>query len=285
MRRILLIIALCALGAVTWAVAAERKSFPYWQVRMAAAWLRGEPTESVWRMTDTSGRRIASPPEGGRLGVYIAYGQSNSANFGEPGYVVRGPVYSFLDGTTYAYEDPALGAGGIGGSVWGRVGDRLIEAGHHDAVVFATTGFPSKTIAQLGDGYYYDYFRRQYEGLVAAYGKVDGILFHQGEENHRDRSNADYEADFSRFLERLRGEGITAPFYLSQASYCANSVDSGLNAAQDRIIRTRAGVLRGPDTDLLTDDCYRRDQCHFSAQGLDAFAAQWVEAIAAKSER
>ena len=92
------------------------------------------------------------------------------------------------------------------------------------------------------------------------------------------------EAGFERLWARMKADGIDAPFYMSQASYCGNSVDEGLIAAQDRIIRTHDGVLRGPNTDLLTDDRYRRDGCHFSAEGLRAFAAQWVEAIAAGSE-
>ncbi|GAB4348459.1 MAG: hypothetical protein Kow0026_02980 [Oricola sp.] len=284
MRNLLLLVAICALLAVAGLVSAERRSFPYWQTRMALAWLAGKPPDSVTRITDTGGRTAATPPAGARVGVFIAYGQSNAANFGERGYRVRGAVYNFLDGATYVYEDPALGANGTGGSVWGRVGDGLIETGQYDAVIFATTGFASKTIAELADGHYYDYFKRQYAGLAAARGHVDGILFHQGEENHRDYSEADYAADFDRFLARLRADGIDAPVYLSQVSYCANSVDAGLIAVQDRIIRIRDGVVRGPNTDLLTDDRYRRDGCHFSAEGLAAFAAQWVEAIRARSE-
>ena len=41
-------------------------------------------------------------------------------------YAVQGAVYNFLDGKVYAYEDPALGGEGFGGSVWGIVGDGLI---------------------------------------------------------------------------------------------------------------------------------------------------------------
>lgn len=284
MRILLLIIAICALLAVTWIVTSERRTFPYWHLRMAAAWLAGKDPELVTRNTDPRGRRQAAPEEGARVGVFIAYGQSNSANIGAPGYTVRNAVFNFMDGKTYAYEDPALGADGFGGSVWGRVGDGLIDEGAYDAVVIATTGFASKTVAQLGEGELYDYFRKQYQGLVAAYGHVDGILFHQGEENHRSRTDVDYAAGFDQLYSRMRGDGIDAPFYLSQVSYCGNSVDEELIATQDRIIRETDGVRRGPNTDLLTDDRYRRDGCHFSAEGLDAFAAQWVAAITSASE-
>ena len=184
-----------------------------------------------------------------------------------------GNVYNFLDGETYVYEDPALGADGFGGSVWGQVGDGLIADGQYDAVIFATTGFASKTIAQLARGISTTSSSGSMRGLITVYGRVDGILFHQGEENHRDRTDADYEAGFERLLERMKADGIDAPFYLSQASYCGNSVDKGLIAAQDRIIRGHTGVLRGPNTDLLTDARYRRDGCHFSEEGLQAFAA------------
>lgn len=284
MRKTLLVIGALLIGFVGWTMAANRDSGAYWRARMAIAWLRGEAPESVLRFTDTGGRLIARPAQDARIGVFIAYGQSNSANFGETGYVRRGAVYNFLDGVTYAYEDPALGADGFGGSVWGRVGDRLIDEGRYDAVVFAATGFSSKTIAQLSEGHLYEFFRRQYAGLAEAYGRVDGILFHQGEQNHRDRSEADFRVGFERFRERLQADGINAPLYLSQASYCGNSIDEALLAVQDRIIRSHGNVLRGPNTDLLTDDRFRRDRCHFSAEGLDAFADQWVDAIVAGRE-
>ncbi|MFZ2101097.1 MAG: sialate O-acetylesterase [Oricola sp.] len=284
MRRLIVILAMAVLGFAGWTAAFNRDSALYWQARVALMKLQGRDPGLVTRQTDPRGRTEAAPAVAAKVGVFIAYGQSNSANFGAPGHAVRHPVFNFLDGTTYAYEDPALGADGFGGSVWGRVGDGLVEAGAFDAVVFATTGFGSRTVAELGEGELYDYFLKQYQGLAEIYGHVDGILFHQGEQNHHDRSSADYAAGFAHLIARLRADGIDAPFYLSQASYCGNSVDLHLLAVQDVLISGTEGVLRGPNSDILADARYRRDGCHFSAEGLDAFAAQWVAAISAASE-
>ena len=87
------------------------------------------------------------------------------------------------------------------------------------------------------------------------------------------------------FERQLRRDGITAPLYLAQASYCGNSVDEQLLASQDLLIRELPGVLRGPNTDTLVHPRFRLpDRCHFSAEGLDAAASLWVQSLTRASE-
>ena len=57
-----------------------------------------------------------------KTGVFLTYGQSNTVNSAERGYVVKNNVYQFVLGITYIYKDPSLGVNGDKGSVWGMLG-------------------------------------------------------------------------------------------------------------------------------------------------------------------
>ena len=237
------------------------------------------------RFADASGRTTVLGLDTAGYAIFLTYGQSNSVNSGQIGYKPRGNVLNFHNGVLYRYEDPALGGQGQQGSVWGRVGDQLVEQTVYAGAVFALAGANGKTLEQLSRPPYYDYLLQEYAALRQHLGRVDAILFHQGEANHRHRQAGDYRKAFMTFEQQLRRDGITAPLYLSQASYCGNSVDEPLLAIQDQLIRELPGVLRGPNTDTLTEPRYRLpDRCHFSAEGLDAAASLWVQSLTQASE-
>jgi len=195
-----------------------------------------------------------------------------------------GEVFQFYNDLTYLYEDPSLGGPGTGGSVWGMLGDKLIENEIYDQVVFSITGFPSKTIEELSKNEYYEYFIGNYSQLLKRFGRVDGILFHQGESN-RWTENQQYYNEFELFYNKLENDGICSPFYLSLVSYCGDGVDSTLLNIQNNIIIDFENILRGPNTDLLIEPQYRlTDNCHFSLLGYQQFSDMWVNCIINKSE-
>ena len=80
--------------------------------------------------------------------VALAFGQSNSANFGETPKAAKQNVYNYYEGKLYHAQDPLLGANGIGGSVWTRLGDKLIEHQMYEAVVFIPLGIGATEIAR-----------------------------------------------------------------------------------------------------------------------------------------
>lgn len=217
-----------------------------------------------------------------KTGIYLTYGQSNAVNHGQIGYDVKNEVYQFLDNAAYIYEDPSLGGTGNGGSVWGMLGDKLIERGVHNKVIFSNNGWQGKSIEELKKPPYFTYLTENYQQLKTKYGRVDAILFHQGEINHKSkRGNENYYSDFKDFLRNLKDQGIELPIYLSRASICNTESDSALINIQNRIIEDFDFVFKGPNTDLLSEKKYRLpDYCHFSMLGYEEFSDMWVELLA-----
>lgn len=157
---------------------------------------------------------------------------------------------------------------------------------------FTTTGWGGASIEELTYRHQYDFFQSQLQMTLNRFGKIDGILFHQGKSNHSSNhkseygkgSSESYKKDSLILVQKVRGV-TDAPIYLSQASLCKSSSDKILLDIQDEIIREEQGVLRGPNSDLLDDRRYRLpDYCHFSSAGLDELSKMWVESIIKSSE-
>lgn len=216
-----------------------------------------------------------------KTGIYLTYGQSNAANHGQIGYEVRQGVYQYHEGKTYIYKDPSLGATGSDGSVWGMVGDKLIKSGLHSQVVFSNSGYGGRRIEDLNMDPYLNHLIKNHDQLVKDYGRVDAILYHQGEINHSNKyGNSNYYEDFKILVDNLKARGITIPIYLSRTSICENDSDATLLEIQNKIIQDMDIVFPGPNTDLLSEKIYRLpDNCHFSTLGFEKFSDMWVRAL------
>lgn len=212
-------------------------------------------------------------------GIFLTYGQSNAANAGEPGYNPSLEVYQFLLGDTFKYQEPSLGVNGRGSSIWGMVGDKLIKSGANESVIFSNCGYGGKSIEQLIEGIHFNYLVINYKMLLKKYGRVDAILFHQGEQNAKNFKN--YYNKFSLFLENLTDEEINIPIYLARASYCGGIESPELLSIQDQLIKDFPQVLKGPNTDLIYSKTERYDNCHFSLSGLEKASDMWVDSLTA----
>jgi len=213
-----------------------------------------------------------------RVGVFLTYGQSNSGNHGGLGYVVRNNVYQFVLGNTFIYKDPSLGVTGSGGSVWGLVGDKLIDNGVYKNVVFSNCGWGGKSISELNREPLISYLINNYKSLMNTFGKVDGILFHQGERDNRPLLEDKYYIEFVKLLILLKSNGIEIPIYLSRVSMCGNNkINHILTNTQNKLINDFEEIKEGPNTDILVDKKYRlKDHCHFSLEGYNIFSDMWV---------
>lgn len=217
-----------------------------------------------------------------KTGVYLTYGQSNSVNGGELGYINTDNVFQFLLGSTYIYKDPSLGGTGLGASVWGRLGDKLIENKINDNVIFSNSGWNSKSIKDLKTSHFIEFLIQNYKGLVKKYGRVDAILFHQGEADYSSEGVYEYYDHFIEFYQNLKDEGIQIPIYLSRASICGENSTSNENLIkiQNLLIKNFDLIKEGPNTDLLVKKEYRlADYCHFSDKGLNEFSKMWFESL------
>ncbi len=215
----------------------------------------------------------------GRVMVALAFGQSNAANSGETRYRPREDVYNVYRGKLYRARDPLLGATGRGGSVWTRLGDKLVATGHYDAVVFVPLAVGNTAIASWTVG------GELHAGILNAVRDVQAqglgvthLLWHQGESDLNTPADA-YRSRFRAMLASIRSEGVDAPIYVSVATRChQGGPNETVRRAQQSLVDPARNIYAGPDTDTLGRR-YRYDGCHFSAQGLERAAELWLRVL------
>jgi len=214
-----------------------------------------------------------------RIGSFLCYGQSNAGNYGELNQGSWEDVSQICLGELVDYQVPSCGTEGQGGNHWGNVGQNLIEAGYFDQIVFSNASVGGSTGSELSTATYLDYLLLQHTRLKSLTGRVDAILFMQGESDHGEGEA--YRKTFDFFISQLQHRGIKTPIIISQTSICKSSIsDSLLLSVQSELSRDFAQVETGPNTDLINFPGSRYDDCHFSKEGLDSLSTVWSESIA-----
>lgn len=217
----------------------------------------------------------------GRVMVAFVFGQSNAANAGETPYKSRQGVYNFYKGKLYPAQDPLLGATGDGGSVWTRLGDKLIEKKYYEAIVFVPLGVHATEIARWkSDGDLHPALLQVIHEVEAQGLTITHLLWHQGEWDARLKTRQSaYKIMFLDMLSSIRKQGVNAPIYVSVATRCHEQrPDEQIRQAQQELVNPAQGIYGGPDTDKL-GFCDRYDGCHFSDEGLEKFAQLWLEKL------
>ncbi len=230
---------------------------------------------------------VANPPG---TKVILTFGQSNAANSCEERYTPRGTVHVFhaFDMKFYRAIDPLAGASDEGGSVWGRLGDRLIDAGFARSVLFVPIAFGATYIEDwVPGGQYYRRLVFALHRLKRAGIAVDMLCWHQGEANanHTPMTADEYHDYFRAMLRGVREAGVKAPVYVALATLCEDGPHPFQNSAQIRLGQKKVvslwnRVMPGPDTDQI-GIADRRDGCHFAASGQELAAQAWFRAITA----
>jgi Carbohydrate esterase, sialic acid-specific acetylesterase len=228
---------------------------------------------------------IANPPG---TTVILTFGQSNAANSGEERYAARGAVHVFniFDMKFYRAVDPLPGASHDGGSIWGRLGDKLVDAGFASSVLLVPIAFGATYIADWAPGgHQHRRLLFALHRLKSAGIKIDMLCWHQGEAdaNHTGMSAAAYSRYFRSMLHEVREAEVDAPVYVALATLCEEAPHPFQNRAeirrgQKQVISIAEQVLPGPDTDLIGIE-HRRDGCHFAASGQELAAQAWYKAI------
>jgi hypothetical protein len=214
--------------------------------------------------------------------VIAAFGQSNSANYGEQRYVPVGPVYDVMDGRCFLAHDPLLASDGVGGSVWTRLADRLIARGSAPAVVLVSFGASGSEIARWAPGGdLHGRISKRLAPLIALGLAPHVVIFHQGESDAKLGTSAvDYGERLDAVIASVRRLGVEAPFLVAVASYCYGRSSQEVVAAQRAAVDPARGIHAGANTDRLLGATLRFDDCHFSTAGLDQAADLWLDALA-----
>ena len=221
--------------------------------------------------------------------VILTFGQSNAANDGAGHYVPRHCVHSFnmFDMSYYRAADPLPGATNCHGSVWGRLGDKLIETDRFRSVLFvpiAVGGTLMKDWTPV-DGEFYRRLQFALARMKRAGLHIDLMCWHHGEAdaNHAMTSTEQYKRGFLQMVKQIRIAGVDAPIFVAVASVCENGPHpyqnhQAVRVAQQQLVSDRDDLLPGPDTDQFGGD-FREDGCHLSEKGLDAVAQAWLDCI------
>ncbi len=222
----------------------------------------------------------------GRVMFALVIGQSNAANYGEKIYKTKHSVYNYYKGRLYIAEDPLLEASGLRGSVWGMLGDSLIEKGYYDKVVFVSIAVGSTSIECWSDGRCSIILKETMDYLKNNNVKLTHIFWHQGEEDNLINTPADvYKSRLKKILKTIRSYGGEAPLFVSIASFNPwvtgkpEGIEYKIRRAQKEFIRENRKVYKGPDTDTIVSSFDRFDRVHFSESGMKKYSKLWLNAI------
>jgi hypothetical protein len=219
---------------------------------------------------------------GPRTMVALVFGQSNSANSGYARYTPLHDVYVFYEGKCYTAVDPLPGPNGTGGTVWSHLGDKLIEAGLYDKVLFVAVGVGGTNIARwIPSGDLYPRVLDAIASLDSRGIKITHMLWHQGEsDSGMHTKKDDYKKMFMAMLEDIRKHGVDAPIYVAVATRCGGQPEGfEIQQAQRELVNPALKIFPGAYSDELTSIDDRPDSCHFTGSGLDKHATLWLNAI------
>jgi hypothetical protein len=217
--------------------------------------------------------------------VALVFGQSNAANHGAERGCAPDTVRVFYNGSFYPAHDPLPGASGDEGSVWSRLGRRLIDSGAFEGVTFVPMALGGAAVADFApEGKLHAQLLGVLESARAAGLVFTHLLWHQGERDTLlETGGESYRTAFLGMLAGIRAAGVDAPVHVSRATYRFGVLNVEVQAAQRDLVNEDAGILAGPDTDAL-GQAYRRDDVHFSGPGLEAFADLWMETLLAEAK-
>ena len=213
--------------------------------------------------------------------VLLVLGQSNAGNHGSLSTSKDAPVAVQSGAICALATDPLPGATAQGGSIWLHLPALLQPQTPGRTVVLSVLALDSTSID--------DWTRpgspiaqrliAQVQALQQSGMAPDFVLWQQGEADARANTGAaSYLAGLNRLAALLSKAGVGAPVMLAHSTVCGSGPDAAVRSAVSEAVRTNPRFLQGPDTDLL-GDAYRRDGCHFHAEGLRLAAQAWAQQL------
>jgi len=224
--------------------------------------------------------------KGDKTIIFLAFGQSNAADYGLGIYIPHNEVYNYYKGDVYKAKEPLLGPDGSGSSVWTRLGDLLIDSGLYEKVIIIPCGIGQTSIQCWTEGKCREKLNETLNYLSKDSITPTHIFWEQGETDNVDKtSRAQYKTRLKELIQVFRDRHIEAPFYVSVCSYFPYSnnnplgINDSIRLAQLETIQEIKNTRQGPDTDSLNLAYYRMDAVHFTEKGLDRLALEWFKKI------
>lgn len=231
---------------------------------------------------------VALPPPGDpRTGVFLAFGQSQAANTGQTRRKTERPVFNLnpFDMRCYVAADPLLGASNDGGSIWIEAGEKLIEEGVFDRVVFVPIAVGGAFLHEWMPGGEHHRRLQLTLGRLSLRGvRPTALLWQHGEAEahfYPGFGSGLYEQGFKLIAASVRDRGFDMPLFVSRSTTCRGPVApnaEAIRAAQLRLPEVVPGVLAGPDTDTI-GPADRFDGCHFATAGQAKAGRLWAEVL------
>jgi hypothetical protein len=238
---------------------------------------------------------VACPKQTDRTAVLLVLGQSNAANTGGQRFASKhgDKIVNFFDGQCYVAASPLLGSGETKGEYWTELGNHLIESGKFDTVVIAPVAYSGSAVERWARGGDLNAVLVDTLSKIKADGyAITHVLWDQGELDYVLGTSEDaYRKRLLSMIDTLRGEGVTAPVYLSIASKCLEPSNGGprRHSADNPIVRAQLAlssdgrsIRRGVDTDVLLDGLDRYDDCHIGGVGAEKVAQAWADILLAE---
>lgn len=250
-------------------------------------WLANNPIQfdEFGRLNAYPGKtQVQCPMQTEQTAVLLAFGQSNSANYGGQRYRAHDSrIVNFFNGKCYVAESPLLGAGGGLGESWTLLGNRLVDAGLYQQVVLIPAGIGASGIQRWATGGDLNKMLLAVLDDAAKTFRITHVLWHQGESDYGlGTSETVYISAFQSIVASLRGGGVAAPIYLATASFEDHYRDwtktNPVTMAQAKIPDGKT-IFAGPDTDADIVALDRYDGTHFGATGQEKFAARWMDIL------
>ncbi len=219
--------------------------------------------------------------------VLLVIGQSNAGSYGESRYTPHQTnVFVWYRGKMFIASDPLLGTDGGGGSIWTRLGDKLIESGKCEAVVFIAVSAGSTRIetwnpdGPLFPSIGYAIYDAKRSGL-----NISRVCWIQGESDTEARTPAPiYKTHLIHLIHVIREEiGESVPFYVAQTSIGRQPpLNREIWKVQGEIVDPSHEILAGPNMEKLRS--FKFDKVHLTSKGLDLAAHLWEQVLFPESK-
>ena len=216
--------------------------------------------------------------------VFISFGQSNSGNHGNILHVPSKLVQVHFNGNCYHAKDPLPGASGLGGSVWSRFADLVIESKTFQKVIIKNISEGGSSVKDwVPNGKYYSRLVNAISDLKARGLEISYILWHQGEQDAHKMHPNQYKNYFLMIAKKIKKQLGEVPIYVAVTTYCNEiGLDTEIQNAQRQLSSEHSFIKAGPNTDLFIEESDRFDGCHFSEQGMKKTAKAWFSALQAQ---